>query len=134
VIASQKRGKQAVASEALLARQHERVTDVAGRTGIDAPPPELHRVRKRAKELRYLLELFSGDEIAEHRREMRKQLKKMQDALGEVQDAAVQHEWLTGHAGEVGPIDVRLKELDERSAVARGVYGERLARFLTIDL
>jgi CHAD domain-containing protein len=64
---------------------------------------------------------------------MRRQLKKVQDALGDVQDAAVQREWLIAHADEVGPIDVRLKEIDERDAVARADYRERFAQFAAIE-
>lgn len=121
-------GNTAVSSEVSIGQQHQRVMDAAANAGIEAEATDLHRLRKRVKELRYLIELFidSGD------RPMRKPLKKLQDALGDVQDVAVQRAWLTEHAGEVGPIDVRLKELDERDAVARAAYGELFAQFVAL--
>jgi CHAD domain-containing protein len=95
---------------------------------VEADAIQLHGLRKRVKELRYLIELFIDDD----RRPLRKPLKKLQDALGDVQDVAVQRAWLVEHADEVGPIDVRLKELDERDAAARAAYGERYAQFLAV--
>jgi CHAD domain-containing protein len=80
------------------------------------------------KELRYLIELF----IEPGNRPWRKPLKKLQDALGDVQDVAVQRAWLADHADEVGPIDVRLKELDERDAVARAAYGDLFEQFVAL--
>jgi CHAD domain-containing protein len=115
-------------ADARIARQHQRVTNAASSAGVGAPAEDLHRLRKRAKELRYLLELFPTNE----RRAMRKTLKELQDSLGAVQDATVQREWLNAHRYEVGPIDVRLKELDERDAVARTAAAEEIARFLSL--
>jgi CHAD domain-containing protein len=132
-LASLRSGKTAISSEDRIGTQHRRVIEVAAGTDPSSDAADLHRVRKRAKELRYLIELFATDETPPARLEMRKQLKKMQDALGDVQDAAVQREWLNAHADEVGPIDVRLKEIDERDAVARAAYGERFTQFVSIE-
>ncbi|MEY2432375.1 MAG: hypothetical protein QOC92_2100 [Acidimicrobiaceae bacterium] len=132
-LASLRSGNTAVSSEERIAAQHRRVMEVAEGTDPGSDAVDLHRVRKRTKELRYLIELFATDETPPSRLEMRKQLKKMQDALGDVQDAAVQREWLNAHGDEVGPIDVRLKDIDERDAVARAAYGERFAQFVVIE-
>jgi CHAD domain-containing protein len=126
-------GKTSVSSDERIADQHALVMKAAETASIDAPAPALHRLRKRAKELRYVIELFAREDAPEARNAMRKELKKIQDELGHVQDAAVQREWLIGHAAEVGPLDVRLKELDERDAAARAAYGERFAAFAAID-
>jgi triphosphatase len=59
----------------------------AGRDFCDLPQAERHRVRKRLKRLRYLAELvrplFEGDAVDRYVAA----LKKLQDALGEYQDA-----------------------------------------------
>ncbi|MEY2454310.1 MAG: hypothetical protein QOD92_3884 [Acidimicrobiaceae bacterium] len=127
-LASLPRGNTRVSSEERIAAQKQRVFQAAETAGVEADATQLHGLRKRVKELRYLVELFMDDD----RRPLRKPLKKLQDALGEVQDVAVQRAWLLDHAEEVGPVDVRLKELDEREAVARAAYGELYAQFLTV--
>ncbi len=117
-----------MSSDRAVSAQCERVVEAASTATVNADAVDLHRMRKRVKELRYLTEVFAGDGA----RPERKVLKKLQDALGEVQDVAVQREWLTAHSDEVGPIDVRLKELDERDATARIAYGELLAQFFAV--
>jgi CHAD domain-containing protein len=133
VLASLRTGNEAVSSEERIERQQQLVMEAAALADVHAEAVDLHRVRKRAKELRYLIELFTTANTPAPRLEMRRQLKKVQDALGDVQDAAVQREWLIAHADEVGPIDVRLKEIDERDAVARADYRERFAQFAAIE-
>jgi CHAD domain-containing protein len=127
-LAALPRSNDKISSEASIGLQKDRVMKVAATAGVDADAAELHRLRKRVKELRYLIELF----IDPGRKPLRKPLKKLQDALGDVQDVAVQRAWLTAHADEVGPIDVRLKELDERDAIARAAYGELFVQFVAL--
>jgi CHAD domain-containing protein len=56
----------------------------------DSPPESLHDLRKRCKELRYLLEFFAPlhDQVAY--RKVLSDLKQLQDCLGEFQDSEVQ--------------------------------------------
>jgi CHAD domain-containing protein len=126
VLADLRSEKKHVSSEVIIDQQRRRVLRAAATVGLDAPSADLHRLRRRIKELRYVLEMFVGPE----RKPVRKVLKKVQEALGDVQDAAVQRAWLAEHADEVGPIDVRLNELDEREAVARAAFVEQFASFL----
>jgi CHAD domain-containing protein len=128
VLASLPRGNTSVSSDARIGAQQRRVLAAGMSPIIDADATELHGLRKRVKELRYLIELFMTDA----RRPLRKPLKKLQDALGEVQDVAVQRAWLTEHADEVGPVDVRVKELDERDAAARMASAELYAQFVAL--
>jgi CHAD domain-containing protein len=62
----------------------------ATRSPPDSPPESLHDLRKRAKELRYLLEFFAPlhDQVAY--RKVLSDLKQLQDCLGEFQDSEVQ--------------------------------------------
>ena len=60
----------------------------------DSPAEALHELRKRGKELRYLLELFGGPFPRSVVKPMRSTLKDLQDVLGRFQDRAVQVELL----------------------------------------
>jgi len=56
----------------------------------DSPPQSLHDLRKRAKELRYLLEFFAPLHDPVAYRKVVGDLKQLQDCLGEFQDSEVQ--------------------------------------------
>jgi CHAD domain-containing protein len=58
----------------------------------DSPPEKLHDLRKRAKELRYLLEFFAPLHDPLVYRKVIGDLKQLQDCLGEFQDSQVQRE------------------------------------------
>jgi CHAD domain-containing protein len=66
----------------------------AGRRIDDRSPPEaLHRVRVRAKRLRYALETLSGLGGRRLARVLRR-LERLQELLGDYQDAVTQAAWL----------------------------------------
>ncbi len=56
----------------------------------DSPPESLHDLRKRAKELRYLLEFFASLHDPAAYRKVVGDLKSLQDCLGDFQDSQVQ--------------------------------------------
>ena len=58
----------------------------------DSPPESLHDLRKRAKELRYLLEFFAPLYDPVVYKKVVGDLKQLQDCLGEFQDSQVQRE------------------------------------------
>jgi CHAD domain-containing protein len=58
----------------------------------DSPPESLHDLRKRAKELRYLLEFFAPLHDPVAYKKVVGDLKQLQDCLGEFQDSQVQRE------------------------------------------
>jgi len=58
----------------------------------DSPPESLHDLRKRAKELRYLLEFFAPLYDPVLYKKVVGDLKQLQDCLGEFQDSQVQRE------------------------------------------
>ncbi|HEY2576365.1 MAG TPA: CHAD domain-containing protein [Streptosporangiaceae bacterium] len=74
-------------------RAAKRGAAISATGGADGPPAEdMHALRKRCKELRYLLEFFGPlYEPAALRRAV-KDLKGLQDCLGEFQDAEVQRD------------------------------------------
>lgn len=59
-----------------------------------SPPANLHALRKRCKELRYLIEMFSSLHDPAVRWQAVRELKSLQDCLGDFQDAQVQREEL----------------------------------------
>ena len=67
----------------------------------DSPAEALHDLRKRGKELRYLLEMFGGLFEPKVVKPMVKTLKDLQDVLGDFQDAAVESEMLRGLRDEL---------------------------------
>jgi CHAD domain-containing protein len=75
-----------------IRRAHRRVIRDGSVITPASPPESLHELRKRCKELRYLLEFFGSlYDPGEHWRAVR-ELKSLQDCLGEFQDTEVQHD------------------------------------------
>jgi CHAD domain-containing protein len=84
-----------------IARAHQRVLRDGGGIGQATPPQALHDLRKRCKELRYMLEVFASlHEPAEQWRAVN-ELKALQDCLGEFQDNEVQQAELRAFAGQM---------------------------------
>ena len=112
-----------------------------GRAIDDSSPGEaLHELRKKGKELRYLLELFGaplhpGDVV----RPLIRALKSLQDTLGRHQDREVQIASLRGLRDDVGSrpggpaalmaMGVLVERLGEDERAARAEFAERFAGF-----
>jgi CHAD domain-containing protein len=104
----------------------------------DTPAEDVHRVRKDAKQLRYLLECFAGVLPAEGRKAFVKRLKKLQDVLGEHQDAEVQEASLrllaeqlpsTSEAATYLAVGQLVEQLDRRRRTTRDAFADRFAEF-----
>jgi CHAD domain-containing protein len=80
----------AVLARAATGKAFRRIVAQGGAITSDSPPESLHDLRKRAKELRYLLEFFAPlhDQVAY--RKVLSDLKQLQDCLGDFQDSEVQ--------------------------------------------
>ena len=134
------------------------IADVAGRrirkvyrrmvaTGeaIDdtSPAEHLHELRKRGKELRYLLELFGGLWPPDVVKPMVRSLKGLQNVLGTHQDREVQAAYLGGLADEVageggGPatllaLGALVEHLGSAQRGARDTFAGRFAAFASAD-
>jgi CHAD domain-containing protein len=77
---------------ATTGRAFRRIAALGGAITPDSPPESLHNLRKRAKELRYLLEFFAPLHDPVAYRKVVGDLKQLQDCLGEFQDSQVQRE------------------------------------------
>jgi CHAD domain-containing protein len=111
-----------------------------GRAIDDESPAEaLHDLRKRGKELRYLLELFGGLFPASVVKPTVSALKDLQDVLGRFHDRAVQAELLRGMGDELasepgGPqalmgVGLVVEALRADQAAARRAFADRFEAF-----
>ncbi len=132
-----------VAAELAVARTGQVFRKVAARGGAitaASAPESLHDLRKRCKELRYLLEFFAPLYEPAAYKKVIGDLKQLQDCLGEFQDSQVQREeigaladaMLADHAAPaatllaMGEIAARLAESQAR---ARADFSRRFAAF-----
>jgi CHAD domain-containing protein len=106
---ARKRPAVAQFAERRIAVAHQRALRVGGQITPVSPPEALHELRKTCKELRYLLELFGSLYDPAQRWQALRELKALQDCLGEFQDAEVQRDEIHAFADQM---------LAERSAPA----------------
>src|SRR6266702_2663204 len=120
-----------------IARAYQRVLRDGGGIEAASPPQALHDLRKRCKELRYLLEVFASlHDPAEQWRAVN-ELKALQDCLGEFQDTEVQQAELRAFAGQMmadrsAPAETLLAMGEIAAALAaaqRAARGEFAGRF-----
>ena len=104
----------------------------------DTPGEQVHKVRKDAKQLRYLLECFAGVLPEDGRKAFVKRLKKLQDVLGAHQDAEVhaanlrllaEQLPLTTAAATYIAVGQLIEQLERRRRSARNAFAERFAEF-----
>jgi CHAD domain-containing protein len=119
---------------------YRRMVRDGGRIDADSPDEDLHELRKRGKELRYLLELFGSSLFpSEVVKPLVRALKDLQDVLGRFQDRSVQTEMLRANADELAAVSggpgavlaaglvISALEADQRDA--RDHFAERFAAF-----
>ena len=129
---------EAVAADRIRRVYRKMVRD-GSRIDADSPDEDLHELRKRGKELRYLLELFGSQFPSDVVKPLVRALKDLQDVLGRFQDRSVQTEMLRENADELaalrdgpgavlaaGSVISRL-EADKRAARLR--FAERFGAF-----
>ncbi|HWE55640.1 MAG TPA: CHAD domain-containing protein [Acidimicrobiales bacterium] len=115
-----------------MTRQGSRIDDAS-------PPEALHDLRKRGKELRYLLELFGGMWPADKVKPLVSALKGLQDELGHFQDDEIQVRELRSLGPELAAalggtdsliaLGFVVEGLSARQAQARADFERRFASF-----
>ena len=127
-------------ADELIGQAHRRVLRRGRAIDAASPPEALHDLRKRAKELRYLLECFQSLYPDDLRSAVVKELKALQDNLGEFQDCQVQAAALRAMGDELlaagaAPAATLMAmghladELEGRENRARAEFEARFARF-----
>jgi CHAD domain-containing protein len=86
----------------LVRKRWQRLDKAVNRLGPDPQPAALHRVRILAKGTRYAAEAVSAA-FGPGARRFAKSLTKVQNSLGENNDAIVAEQWLAANAGELDP-------------------------------
>ena len=109
----------------------------------ESPAEHLHDLRKDAKKLRYLVECFASAMPAKLLRRFVKQLKGLQDNLGEHQDAEVHAEELTTVGQELSEehapqatliaLGALTERLEQSQHAARAEFVERFAAYDSAD-
>jgi CHAD domain-containing protein len=123
-----------------IRRVYKQMLRIGGAIDSASPPEDYHELRKKGKELRYLLELFGVPLFsAEVVKPMIKALKALQDVLGRHQDREVQlatvHSLRDDVARMVGGADalmamgVLVERLGEDERAARQAFAERFEAF-----
>ncbi|MGZ8769750.1 MAG: CHAD domain-containing protein [Aeromicrobium sp.] len=84
-----------------ISRTYRRVLRGGGAVSSDSPAEDLHRLRKRCKDLRYALEVCAPVIAKGPRKRAVGDLKGLQDVLGRFQDSEVQRQALHGFAEEM---------------------------------
>jgi CHAD domain-containing protein len=107
-----------------IGRAHRKVLKRGAAITQDSPPESLHDLRKRCKELRYLLEFFASlHDPAIHQQAIR-DLKGLQDCLGEYQDCQVQQHEIRMFAAQM----MTERDTPATALLAMGELASKIAR------
>ena len=121
-------------------RMYRRVLREGGAITPDSPATDLHELRKSCKKLRYLMEFFQALFPAAELRKLTRELKSLQDNLGDFQDLEVQTGTL-GHYAEQMRAEGHMNPRTERAMQTlqaglksgmhevRSEFEQRFARF-----
>lgn len=131
-------GTRAVAAEhARLA--YRRILKAAAPVTDQTQPDDLHRLRRRCKRMRYLLDGYASVYPPDPHRDVLAALKQLQDCLGDIQDVDVQRRSLAeladtlhrrgASAETILAIGALRERILQREAAARRTMARRFARF-----
>ena len=122
-----------------IGKVYRRMVKMGRAIDADSPHEALHDLRKKGKELRYLLEFFASLYPPEVVKPMVGTLKGLQDVLGRFQDREVQADSLRalgdeiavaeGGAAALMAMGVLVRRLLEEQEAARAEFDESFARF-----
>jgi CHAD domain-containing protein len=123
-----------------IRKVYKRMVKMGRVIDADSPAEDYHELRKKGKELRYLLELFGAPVYPEDVvKPMIKTLKSLQDVLGRHQDREVQVETVRSLSGEVAPLPhgpealmamgVLIERLGADEQAARHAFAKKFAEF-----
>jgi CHAD domain-containing protein len=88
-------------ADAKIAAAHQQALRTGRLITASSPAESLHDLRKRCKELRYAVEMFGSLHDPAERWQAVRELKALQDCLGEFQDAEVQRDEIRAFAAQM---------------------------------
>jgi CHAD domain-containing protein len=123
-----------------ITRGYRRIVKRGSAITSASPAEDLHALRKRCKQLRYLMEYFASLHEPRAHHKIIKELKSLQDCLGRFQDSQIQREAITSLADQMAaeqavPAPTLLAMgkvsagLESRQRDARGEFAGRFNRF-----
>ena len=95
----------------IITKRFQRILRDGKAINQGSPDEELHRLRIQGKKLRYSLEFFSSLFPKQEMKKLIKQLKLLQDNLGDFNDLSVQQEMLEHYLAAIKPGTVKSKKL-----------------------
>jgi CHAD domain-containing protein len=120
-------------------RAYRRIVKAAVLVTDETHPDQLHRLRRRCKAMRYLLDAYASVYAPRPQRQVLSALKALQDCLGEIQDVDVQRRHLSEDAATLGrrgtdvdsllAIGALRDRILGRDTAARQTLARRLERF-----
>ncbi len=113
VIPTDKNGNMPIKSVAdkIIYKRFRRVLQDGSSIHRGTPDEDLHRLRIQGKKLRYCLEFFSTLYERDKMKELVRQLKMLQNNLGDFNDLSVQQDMLAGYLSNIKPTTIRAREL-----------------------
>ena len=90
-------------AKSTISKRYRRIIKKGRRITAHTPDEKLHELRIDCKKLRYLLEFFTSLFPADQMKNLIRQLKQLQDNLGDFNDLSVQQEFLTGYLESINP-------------------------------
>ena len=122
-----------------IGKVYRRMVKMGRAIDAESPHEALHDLRKKGKELRYLLEFFASIYPADVTKPMVSTLKGLQDVLGRFQDREVQADALRALGDEIAALEggaaalmamgVLVARLGEEQAQAREQFAQRFEQF-----
>jgi CHAD domain-containing protein len=85
----------------VIYKRYRRIVKKGSKISETTPDEKLHELRIDCKKLRYLLEFFTSLFPENEMKKLVKQLKQLQENLGDFNDLSVQQEFLVNHLGRL---------------------------------
>jgi CHAD domain-containing protein len=129
-----------ILGDKIIHKRFRRVLDDGRKIRRDTPDSSLHRLRIQCKKLRYCLEFFAPLYEKRNMKMLTKQLKMLQNNLGDLNDLSVQQEMLTDYLSKITPgtrkslemaasIGGLMTDLVRRHHQVRSHFGETFSHF-----
>jgi CHAD domain-containing protein len=90
-------------AKAIIHKRYRKVIKKGRQISATTPDEKLHELRIDCKKLRYLLEFFTSLFPEDQMKILIKQLKQLQENLGDFNDLSVQKQFLAQHLGAIKP-------------------------------